>query len=246
MLRFLIARRRHRNNLRLMLPKGIPMDDEEAVRTAVAQLVRDRSLEPTGCLWKIISCTVIPIFNIFDMMVPPETLVDRVFWLTDQIKELQTERYNVCKVFVTFETEEGQRAALSALAIGRLDAMMGNKAACAPSALFRGKILLVDEPAEPSAVRWLDLSASNRRKNIMRGMNLCVTALMVAFAGFVVNKTRYSKFSGFAAPLISILNTIIPLVVKILMIFEPHGTEGSFQASLYMKITAFRWVNTAL
>ena len=176
----------------------------------------------------------------------PETLVDRVFWLTDQIKELQTERYNVCKVFVTFETEEGQRAALSALAIGRLDAMMGNKAACAPSALFRGKILLVDEPAEPSAVRWLDLSASNRRKNIMRGMNLCVTALMVAFAGFVVNKTRYSKFSGFAAPLISILNTIIPLVVKILMIFEPHGTEGSFQASLYMKITAFRWVNTAL
>lgn len=246
MLQYLIARRRHRNNLRLMLPKGIDMDDEEVVRTAVAQLVRDRSLEPIGCLWKIISCTLIPIFNVFDMMLPPETLVDRVFWLTDQIKELQKEKYDVCKVFVTFETEEGQRAALSALKIGRLDAMMGNKAACAPSALFRGNILLVNEPAEPNAVRWLNLSASNTRKNVMRGLNLCVTVLIVAFSGYVVNKTRYSTLSWLAAPMITAFNTIIPLIVKILMIFEPHGTEGSFQASLYMKITLFRWVNTAL
>ena len=222
------------------------MDDEEVVRTAVAQLVRDRSLEPTGCLWKIMSCTVIPILNIFNMMLPPETLVDRVFWLTDEIKELQKEKYDVCKVFVTFETEEGQRAALSALKIGRLDAMMGNKAACAPSSLFRGNILLVTEPAEPNAVRWLNLSATNTRKNLMRGLNLMVTVLIVAFAGYVVNQTRDSTISWLAAPMITAFNTIIPLIVKILMIFEPHGTEGSFQASLYMKITLFRWVNTAL
>ena len=246
MLQYLIARRRHRNNLRLMLPKGIDMEDEEVVRTAVAQLVRDRSLEPIGCLWKLTSCTLIPILNVFDMMLPPETLVDRVFWLTDQIKELQKEKYDVCKVFVTFETEEGQRAALSALKIGRLDAMMGNKAACAPSALFRGNILLVNEPAEPNAVRWLNLSASNSRKNFMRGLNLCVTVLIVAFAGYVVSQTRYSTLNWLAAPMITAFNTIIPLIVKILMIFEPHGTEGSFQASLYMKITLFRWVNTAL
>ena len=73
-----------------------------------------------------------------------------------------------------------------------------------------------------------------------------VTVLIVAFAGYVVNETRDSKISWLAAPMITAFNTIIPLIVKILMIFEPHGTEGSFQASLYMKITLFRWVNTAL
>jgi len=246
MLQLLIARRRHRNNLRLMLAKGTDMDDEDAVRTEVAQLVRDRDLEPRGCIWKLFDCTCLPILNIFNMMLPAETLVDKVFSLTAQIKELQTEKYDVCKVFVTFETEEGQRAALAALSIGRLDIMMANKAACAPSALFRGQILDLGEPSEPSAVRWLDLGASNIWKTFMRGVNLCVTTLIVAFAGYLVNKTRYTIGSSFAAPLISVFNSIIPQIVKILMIFEPHGTEGSFQASLYLKITAFRWVNTAL
>jgi len=30
------------------------------------------------------------------------------------------------------------------------------------------------------------------------------------------------------------------------MLFERHQTEGGFQASLYLKITMFRWVNTAI
>jgi hypothetical protein len=31
-----------------------------------------------------------------------------------------------------------------------------------------------------------------------------------------------------------------------MMIFERHQTEGSFQGSLYLKITLFRWINTAV
>ena len=222
------------------------MDDEDEVRTAVAQLVNDRDLEPRGCLWKLFDCTVLPILHIFGMMLLAETLVDRLFDLTVEIKELQTEKYEVCKVFVTFETEEGQRAALSALSIGRLDIMMNNKANCAPSALFKGHILNVSEPSEPSAVRWLDLSASTMRKSFIRFLNLGITVGIVTFAGYLVALTRFNIGAWASAPLISIFNSIIPLFVKILMIFEPHGTEGSFQASLYMKITLFRWVNTAL
>jgi len=242
MLRKLIARRTHRNNLRLKLPKGTNMDNEDEVRAAVLQLVRDRDLEVRGCLWKLFDCTVLPILHIFDMLLPAETLVDKVFQLTDEIKELQTEKYEVSKVFVTFETEEGQRAALSALSIGRLDIMMNNKAACAPSCLFKGHMLNVGEPSEPSAVRWLDLSASTIRKGCMRGLNLAITIAIVSFAGYLVALARYNIGVWASGPLISIFNSIIPMIVKILMIFEPHGTEGSFQASLYMKITLFRWV----
>lgn len=244
MLRKLIIRRIHRNNLRLMLPRRTDMNDEDNVRSAVAQLVRDRDAEPRGCLWKIFDSSILPILRIFNILLPGEILVDRVFQLTDEIKELQTKTYEVSKVFITFETEEGQRAALSALAIGRLD-IMNNIASVAPSAIFQDQLLSVGEPVEPSAVRWLDLSATKLRKGFMRGLNLVLTLLIVSFAGFIVEKARFNVGSWAAAPLISIFNTLIPLIVKILMIFEPHGTEGSFQSALYLKITLFRWVNTA-
>ena len=245
MINKLIGRRIHRKNLRLMLPKGTPMDDEDAVRTAAAQFEQDRDSEPRGCISKLFGCTVLPILRLFNMLLPAETLVDRVFKLTEEIKQLQAEKYDVTKVFVTFETEEGQRAALEALAIGRFDVMMNNKNAIAPSALFKDKILKIGEPPEPSAVRWLDLSASTMKKGLIRSLNVFITLLLIAFTGYIVGKARYSLGAWAAAPLISISNTLIPLIVKILMIFEPHGSEGSFQAALYLKITLFRWVNTA-
>jgi hypothetical protein len=221
------------------------MEDEDAVRTAVAQLVQDRDSEPRGCLWKLFDRTILPIVRIFNIMLPAETLVDRVFTLTNEIKELQTEKYDVSKVFVTFETEEGQRAALSALSIGRLDIMMNNKGSVAPSAIFKDTILRIGEPSEPSAVRWLDLSASTGRKVSMRGLNLGITLAIVSFTGYIVAQARFHIGAWAAGPLVSIFNSLIPMIVKILMIFEPHGTEGSFQAALYMKITLFRWINTA-
>ena len=192
MLRKLIARRIHRNNLRLMLPKATDLNDEDAVRVAVAQFVQDRDSEPRGCLWKLFDCTVLPILRIFNILLPAETLVDRVFKLTAEIQELQTEKYDVSKVFVTFETEEGQRAALTALSIGRLDIMMNNKASVSPSAVFQGTLLKVGEPSEPSAVRWLDLSASTMRKVCIRGLNLGITLLVVSFAGFLATEARYN------------------------------------------------------
>jgi len=173
-------------------------------------------------------------------------LVDLVVSLTDEIKELQTEKYDVCKVFVTFETEEGQRAALSAMAIGRLDVMRNNKGATAPSALFKGQILRLGQPAEPSAIRWLELSAATWYRTLIRGLNLGITVALVTGAGVLVGITRYRIGSALSGPMVSVFNSIIPQIVKLLMIFEPHASEGSYQASLYLKITLFRWVNTAL
>ena len=44
----------------------------------------------------------------------------------------------------------------------------------------------------------------------------------------------------------TIFNAIIPIAVKVIMMFERHQTEGGYQSSLYLKITLFRWVNTAI
>lgn len=242
----LIARRYHLHNLRLMLPKGTDMEDEDIVRSAVAQLIQDQAAEPPGCLYRFLDCAVFPILRIFNMFLRPDQLVDKAFRLKGEIEELQRKEYQVCSVFVTFETEEGQRAALTALSTGKLDLMSNRVANIAPSAAFRGRLLRVDEATEPSSVRWLDLSASACYKVSARVFNFGVTILIVTLAGIAVGRTRTAFGASVAGPLISIFNSIIPLIVKLLMLFERHTTEGSYQASLYLKVTLFRWVNTAV
>ena len=45
---------------------------------------------------------------------------------------------------------------------------------------------------------------------------------------------------------IAAFNSIFPVFAKILTGFEAHAAEGEKQTSLYFKIAAFRWVNTAI
>lgn len=195
---------------------------------------------------KILGCTVVPILNLFGMFLPPEVLVDKVFSLTEQIAELQQQKYEASTIFVTFETEEGQRAALDALSVGKIDIVLNRTINLPPSAVFKGRVLKVEEPTEPSAVRWLDLSTPTTRKIVMRTCNLAVTLAVVAGTGWCVAKARETSGPGLSGPLVSVFNSIIPQIVKILMIFERHTTEGGYQTSLYLKITLFRWINTAI
>ena len=243
MVRKLIARREARNILQLQLPKGTDMDDQDLVRALVAQLVRDQEAEPKGCIGALLSC-VAPIFNIFGMMLPPDKLVDKVFRLTEEIEELQKQEYEVVKVFVTFESEEGQRAALEGLSVGKIDAMMNNTSSL--GAVFRDRVLKVEEPCEPDAVRWLDLGASTFRRLVFRGVNFVITMVIVGLAIFVVYQVRKNTTPTIAAYLVTVLNSTVPQILKILMMFERHSTEGGFQTSLYLKITVFRWINTAI
>lgn len=45
---------------------------------------------------------------------------------------------------------------------------------------------------------------------------------------------------------ITILNQLTPRIVRILTSFESHADESSYSGSNYIKMTAFRWVNTAV
>ena len=245
MLRKLIARREARTVLQLQLPKGTDMDDEDLVRTLVAQLVRDQEAEPKGCIGSILSC-ILPILNIFGILLPPDKLVDKVFRLTEEIKELQKEVYDVVKVYVTFESEEGQRAALTALSVGKIDAITNNTSSIPSEAVFRDRVLKIEEPCEPNAVRWMDLGAGTFRRLFFRALNLAITGGIVVVALYAVEAVRARASPTIAAYLVTILNSTIPQILKILMIFERHSTEGGFQTSLYLKITLFRWINTAI
>lgn len=241
----LADRRVHMHNLRLALPKDTVLEDETSVRAAVGQIVLDRDSEPQGYLERMYSCFCLPLLNYFDILLPVEKLVAKVYTLKDEIEALQKAKYSVASVFVTFETEEGQRAALSAMSTGKITAMTNNVGAVTPSIVFQDRVLVVKEPTEPSSVRWLDLGTTTSRKMGGRVLNFIITLLLVSGAGWVVAAIRRRK-AWLSGPAVSLFNSIIPLVIKTLMIFERHTSEGSFQSSLYLKITLFRWINTAV
>lgn len=245
LLRKLIERRRHLNNLKLMLPKNTNMDDETSLQAAVVELVKEREEEEKSCLATVLDSIIFPILRLVGMFLPPEALLQKSSELTEEIKDLLKGKYDVTKVFVTFETEEGQRNALTALSLGRIDVYTNNTSKIA-NTLFKDKVLHVAETAEASAIRWLDLSASNIKVATMQAVNFLSSVLVVALCGWLVAEVRFSLGGRYSGPLVTVLNSLIPMIVKILMIFEPHHTEGDFQSSLFTKITLIRWTNTAL
>ena len=240
LVRKLIDRRMFRNQLKILLPKGIDLDDDDAVRVATAHFMDEKSKEDLGCIGSVLERCLFPIMRIFNFFLLPDALVEKIDKLTEEIKDLQDEKYDATHVYVTFETEQGQRNALTALTASRLDVWMNNTSNVAPDAVFQGRVLDVDEPTEPTAVRWLDIATPASKKLMYRSITLILTCGVIAFASLLILRARNEIGAWFSGPLTSIFNSSIPILIKILMIFEKHSTEGGFQASLYFKITLSR------
>ena len=72
-----------------------------------------------------------------------------------------------------------------------------------------------------------------------------VSFALIIGGGFVIAYARKSgpELSGVA---ITVFNLVTPRVVGKLASYESHPDQSSFSASQYVKMTAFRWTNTAL
>jgi len=250
MVRKLVARRIFLNQLRTKMPEILDLDDERAVTEAILRYNDDRAHRDPSLVGWILDWIVIPLSSMINMLLPPAKLYEKIKQLTSEIQELQEKEYSANRVFVTFETEEGQRTALAALKVGTIDLMTNRTGAVAPECVFDGVLLNVRIPTSPDSIRWTDLSFSAIEKKIRRGIVLLMNFGMITIAGFCIKYARdvtgpEGKGPWIAGILTSCFNSIIPQIIKILMIFEPHATEGSFQSSLYLNITIYRWVLTA-
>ncbi|KAL7559500.1 hypothetical protein ACA910_010314 [Epithemia clementina (nom. ined.)] len=242
MLRKLTARRIELQKLRLLFPDDVNMDDHKQILAAIKEFDRQQELESSSLSKYILN----PLLIAMGMVVPPIAIYSAVERLTEEVRKLQKVEYDVRNVFVTFETEDAQRKALYALSVGKLDIWMNNVKGVAPEIVFRDRVLSVEEPVEPDSVRWLDLSSSLLGRATKRFFNLFVTAASLAISGMIVGNIRSRHGPYVSGLLVSVFNSIIPEVVNMLMTQERHLTEESFQTSLYVKITLFRFVNTAI
>jgi len=178
-----------------------------------------------------------------------QTIKDEICTLLEEIKTMQGETHDVSHVFVTFETEADQRVVLSALAVPK-SALFFNRLTVHsnnPNYLFRGNIVLgVSEPFEPSTIRWRDLDESIMTKLIQQACTYFLTFVVICIAGFIVYYVISFDIPLMGPYVITIMNQVVPRFILFLLKFEAHESENSFQASHYLKIALFRFVNTVL
>jgi len=149
-------------------------------------------------------------------------------------------KYTVTRVYVTMETEKGQRSAIKTLDIGEI-ALSKNKA----NYLFDGKALNIGEASEATAIRWLDQSTSRVTKFLQRVTTFLILFLMIGFITLIILQLR--KFHViYASLVIKAGNSIGPKILLKLVTWESHSNVASIQLSMFMKTTLFRWINTVM
>lgn len=170
------------------------------------------------------------------------TVYENILKESDRIDQLSRKEYKVSSVFVIFETEMTQREVLRRLSPPSI---------CRPftgmeeSLKFDGVVLNVKQTEEPSAIRWQDLNVPLLKRTIQAFSTTLVSLILILGGAFIIGGARHRspELSSFA---ITILNQLTPRIVRVLTSFESHPNESSYSGSNYIKMTAFRWTNTAV
>lgn len=177
-----------------------------------------------------------------------ETLKTNIDAIDETIStDLSKRHYDVSHVFVIFEKEASQQEALHQMSVGGFHVLANNTWALADNFTFRGEhVLAVQEPPEPSSVRWQDLDEGIFHKLFLRSVTSVLTLIAVIASNVIVVRVRNQYGIAYAAIAISTFNSVFPSVCNVITNLESHASEGSKQASLYVKITCGLWFVTSI
>ncbi|EJK76259.1 hypothetical protein THAOC_01989 [Thalassiosira oceanica] len=255
----LVARRRDIKLLLHKLPPKLTLDfdDEEGTEKIILdcmakRIAADNSWFITKIFAGIKSFSISFLGYQDGYFQSEEKIWNRIKNTNDEIRELQQREYNAASVFVTFETEQGQRTALEAMNFSKAEVFLNNSnMRVDQSALFKGRVLECHEAPEPNAVL----------ATMAITLGLCLLSALILF------RSRLTLSTMAFSIILSTFNSIIPVLVRMMVNYEKHYNEGSRQASIYIKITGwlmpllfpgefyvnyahllqvFRWVNTAV
>lgn len=174
-------------------------------------------------------------------------LFDKVNLIDENIRLLERKEYKVKSIFASFETELGQRSALSALSVSKIDLLTNNtKAVTDARYLFRGIVLDTEEPAEPLTVRWHDLGISRDVRRFRMILTVLLSIFLVIGSFFLVRYVWKTHGAGLSALFITLLNALTPPFCRAITALEVHSDEGKKQASHSIKVLGLRCVNSAI
>jgi len=167
--------------------------------------------------------------------------------INQRIQKLMQKKFPVCKVYVTFKTEEGQRNALKTLSTGRVSAQF-DIGRLGKSDRFDGtNVLDIHEADEPTDVIWHNLAQSRISFQFQRFYGYLLTMGIVAVFYFFLKFLKKIKQVRLLGPVIAVLNFLLPTLLRFLTFgLEAHSSEGSREDSLFNKLVIARIMNTSL
>lgn len=164
------------------------------------------------------------------------------------VSYLKTASFHPVKVFVTFETEQAQRRCLKALTRGVIPAAFDWRGGLKDSHVFKGtNVLAVAEAPEVNEVLWEDVDVNFAKRVKEQSWTFATAILFIALS--IEVSTVLSDLGGpeAAAGWISVSNIVIPLYLRYQALMnEHHVSLESQQQSLFFKLAAFRWLNSAI
>jgi hypothetical protein len=239
-------RRYFRKELQRRIPDA-KLDDPDLLNEQVQEKTMQIKNKKPTLMKRLFHCCLRPILRLpfINKYLDPEVLVEKIKQRTELIEEELKKDFDVASVIVTFESEEGKRTAMSALQASTLS-IKTQDTSKRQEDLFRGKILDIVEPSEPSALRYLTINVPFTKRVIQFSITFAITVGLIVLSALLVAKTRKDSGSFWAGVLTTTLNIIIPFIVRLLLLIEQHAREDTRQRSMYIKVTLFRWVNTAI
>lgn len=153
LLKKLVQRRMEIKKLKHMFLRSVEhvnFDDEADVIAAVDMSRRYRlgEEERRNCFQRILGNVSIRL----GLSATEDMVWGRIKLMTEEIRELQQHEYKAAAIFVSFETQKGQRSALTALNSSVLEKLTNRPRLIGPAALFRGNVLSIEVASEPNAV----------------------------------------------------------------------------------------------
>jgi len=170
--------------------------------------------------------------------------------VNEQLQALLEEpNFPPSKVFITFETEQAQRRCLRALSQGTLVAAFDmNRDKMDPAHIFKGtNVLSVLEAPEPMEVFYEDVQVDFQTRVRQQSTTFMATLVLVFGSVLACKLLQIGTGPSGAAIWISVTNIAVPIVIRMFVFkMEDHVSLNDQQLSLFLKLTFFRWMNTAV
>jgi len=235
----------------------VALDNEELIRTLVKRrkLIRSiKALLKDGVKFDqdnlnemVAQCEDAPTWKKYLLFASDaKTYLERVKALEKEVQELTEKDSSVNCVFCTFQTEQNQRAVLTTLSTSGYERTCGSRSI--PDAFkFRGEhVLHVAEPKEPSAVIWHNLDTKASIFIIQVIVAFVVVFVAIGLGAFLIYLAGNKGSALWTTVTITAINQVVPRICKFINNLEAHKANGSREASLYVKMTLFKWINTAI
>jgi len=169
-------------------------------------------------------------------------LLRKIEEIEAKIHKMLQKKYNVTRVFLTFESEESKRNALACLTTSKFNVFWNKTRNVNSRTLFFDRVLHLRESEEPFSIRYLDLCIRLRIK-LLKGLLYNVLLLLLIVLDAFIIKQAYDQGPFFGSVVSTILNSSMIYVSFYLTELESHPFQQSYEISLFIKTTLFKWVN---